>query len=177
MLAYVFWHAPRDGVEPAEYVAALVAFHAALAADPPLGFLRSFSSSTSRLPWLEAHTAYEDWYLVEDSAALDPLNAAAIDLRRRGVHEAAAQRTGIGAGGLYRLLHGELIVPVQTTWFAKPDGMTYVDFAPTLDLLIRSGATLWQRQMLLGPTPEYAAQTQTNVEGDSFARIDHVELV
>jgi hypothetical protein len=43
---------------------ALLDFHAALATDPRAGFLASFSSRTTRLPWLDAAAAYEDRYLL-----------------------------------------------------------------------------------------------------------------
>ena len=43
MLAYLFWHAPRDGVDRNRYVALLDAFHVALRAAPPPAFLRSLS--------------------------------------------------------------------------------------------------------------------------------------
>ncbi|GAC1359717.1 MAG: hypothetical protein NVSMB31_20040 [Vulcanimicrobiaceae bacterium] len=154
----------------------MLRFHAALAAHPPAGFIRSFSSRTSRLPWLDADVGYEDWYLVADSAALDPLDAAAVDAHRRGVHNDAAGASRAGAGGLYRLKSGEPIPPLETRWFGKPEGSKYVDFAVVLDDLVRGDVTLWQRQMVLGPAPEYAAQARATLNGFPGVRIVHTEL-
>jgi hypothetical protein len=163
-------------MEPAAYSAALLDFHAALAAAPPAGFLRSFSTRTSRLPWLDAESAYEDWYLIADSAALDPLDRAAVDARRRGAHDVAASAAGVGAGGLYRLIYGEPVIPLETAWFAKPPGVGYAGFAPALDAVKRRGVSLWQRQMVLGPAPEYAAQMRVALDGFGDVRVNHAEL-
>jgi hypothetical protein len=176
MLAYVFWHAPVSEIELAGYDALLLRFHAALAANPPTGFRRSFSTRTSRLPWLDADAGYEDWYLIADSAGLDPLDAAAVDARRRGVHDAAAQVARTGAGGLYRLVYGAPIEPAQTVWFAKPVGRSYAQFAPVLDGLRREGSVLLQRQMVLGPAPEYALQTQNTTADAVGIRVVHETL-
>ena len=82
MLAYVFWHQPTGEGARDEYERALVEFHRVLTGDPPAGFL---GSATYRLPgvgWAPDGDVYEDWYLVRDSAALDPLNEAAVSGRR-----------------------------------------------------------------------------------------------
>ena len=176
MLGYVFWHAAREGVNPCAYAEALAAFHAALASDPPAGFIRSFSTHMSRLPWLDAETAYEDWYLVENSAALDTLETAAVDARRRSAHDVAANAVHSGAGGLYSLLLGEPHVPLETLWLTKPDGVRYADFRPTLEEIARDGATLWQRKMVLGPAPEFAAQSRGSLAERSGVRIVHQNL-
>jgi len=176
MLAYVFWHAPVREIEPGEYEALLLRFHAALAASPPVGLIRSFSTRTSYLPWLEVDAGYEDWYLIADSAALDPLDAAAVDARRRGVHDAAARVARTGAGGLYRLVHGAPIEPAETVWFAKPAGTTYADFVPVLNGLRQDGGVLWQRQMVLGPAPEYAAQTRIGSANVVGVRVVHAKI-
>jgi hypothetical protein len=175
MLAYVFWHVPREGVDHTAYGTALMSFHAALAVAPPSGFVRSFSTRVSRLPWLDAAMAYEDWYIIVDSAGLDSFDAAAVDAARRSVHDAAAVAASTGAGGLYRLLGGEAIVPSETTWFGKPDGTTYVDFASALETWRQSCATLWQRQMVLGPAPQYTAQTTTSGPERGIASIRIVD--
>ncbi len=106
----MFWHAARSGVENAVYEATLVRFHAALAAHPPAGFICSFTSRTSRLPWLDADVAYEDWYLVADSAALDPLDAAAVDASEEflGQRDDDARRTSHVAESVHVLVLGHL---------------------------------------------------------------------
>src|ERR1700737_4929278 len=101
MLAYVFWHWPtaRSG-DKAVYEAAQKGFHSRLAALRPEGFVSSWSYELSSAPWLSSAPQYEDWYLLDGSAALDTLNAAAVSPPIRTEHDAAAAGAG-GMGGLY----------------------------------------------------------------------------
>ena len=107
MLAYVFWHWRRPDVPAASYEALQRRFHAALGAAPPAGFLGSRSLAITGAPWADGgNEAYEDWYLLEGSAALDPLNAAAVSASRQAPHDAAAAVAGGGTAGLYLLRLG-----------------------------------------------------------------------
>jgi hypothetical protein len=168
----VFWHWPRADVPAAEYEAVQRRFHEALRDAPPEGFIGSRSLALAGAPWTSAdggvggNGAYEDWYFVQGSAALDPLNAAAVSAARRGPHDTAAAAADGGTAGLYLLRRGTLAdPPLIATWFAKPRGMTYAALFATLDPLIRAeGAALWGRQMTLGPTPEFCLHTRTAVE-------------
>lgn len=163
MLAYVFWHWRRPTATVADYEAAQRRFHAALTAAPPPGFVRSFSVGFQGAPWAANRgEAYEDWYLLDGSAALDPLNAAAISASRQAPHDAAAALAGGGTAGLYSLRQGEPVVaPAVLTWFAKPDSMTYRDLVAMLEPLGgRAGAALWCRQMTLGPALEFCLHTR-----------------
>ena len=67
VLAYVFVHQPADGLAEAEYAAALMAFHAALAAHPPPGLVRSWVWRVEAGP---LGAALEEWYGVAEWAAL-----------------------------------------------------------------------------------------------------------
>jgi len=157
MLAYVFWHWPRPDIGAATYETAQRRFHAALAAAPPPGFTRSHSAALHGAPWA-AHggDAYEDWYLVDASAALDPLNQAAVSASRQAPHDAAAALAAGGAAGIYALRAGAaLAAPTHATWFAKPPSMTYAQLDTALRELVAAGACLWMRYMVLGPTPEF----------------------
>jgi hypothetical protein len=159
MLAYLFWHWPRPQVATGDYEVDLIAFHAALAAEPPPGFQRSLTFSVGPLPWLgEPARGYEDWYVVTDSAALDPLDAAAVAGRRKIPHDRAARGAAGGAGGLYRLYGGDLdLTKARTaTWLHKPEGLAYADFDAQVRAWI-GGQTccVWQRQMVLGPAREF----------------------
>ncbi len=151
MLAYVFWHWPAPGVELARYTEALVDFHRALASAPPPGLRGSRVFEVELAPWLPAAHAWEDWYLLDDFTALGALNDAAVAGARRGPHDAAARLAGGGHGGVYRLL-----VPSRgpasdwTTWCSKPPGVPYPAFLATLP-----PAETWQRQLVLGPAPEF----------------------
>lgn len=167
MLAYVFWHWRAPAVAEGEYLARQRAFHAALAAAPPPGFVRSRSMAISGAPWANGGAAaYEDWYLVEGSAALDPLSDAAVSGSRRTPHDAAAAAAGGGTAGLYRLRLGSAEgSPEHALWFAKPAGMSYADLWGAMQPVVAgSGGALWGRQMVLGPAPELCLHTTLPVE-------------
>jgi len=166
MLAYVFWHWRRPTATAADYEAAQRRFHTALAEAPPAGFVRSFSLAFQGAPWAaDRGEAYEDWYLLDGSAALDPLNAAAISASRQAPHDAAAALAAGGTAGLYSLRQGEpLAAPAVLTWFAKPDSMSYRQLFTTLEPLTgRSGGALWCRQMTLGPSLEFCLHSRDPV--------------
>ena len=157
-LAYVFWHWIRAGGEVAAYEHALTAFQRALLDNAPPGYRCATVYRHAPAPWLCAPGPhYVDWYLGDGSAALDPLNDAAVSAACRAVHDAAAGAAAGGTAGLYRLRQGA----VQTaevrcaTWFSKPAGMSY----EALDACLAecAGGTpsqCWSRFMTLGPTPE-----------------------
>jgi hypothetical protein len=152
-LAYVFWHRPRPDVNAEEYAAALRQFHGALSAAAVPGFLRSWSVRAADLPWLGAGPVYEDRYLVQDYAALGVLNEAAVAAARKPAHDAAATRAASGTAGLYALVAGEPDpAATRSHWFDKPAGTSYPDLRSALG---RVGGSLWQRQLTLGPGPEF----------------------
>jgi hypothetical protein len=150
VLAYVFSHRPASGVDRTAYEEALRRFHAALASAPSKGFV---SSSTYRIG-----DGYSDWYLVESSAALDWLNAAAVSGARTPAHDAAA-RMAIDASGKLLTLAGGALAPGKAdfeTRFAKPAGVSYADLYSRLEpSTSRPGVSLWRRMMVLGPPPEF----------------------
>jgi hypothetical protein len=154
MLAYLFWHEPHADVDADRYVAHLNAFHGALTHAPPPGFVRSWSVRLDQAPW-DGGPAFEDWYLVEDWAALGTLNEAAVRAPRDGAHDAIAALATNGAGGLYLLQHGTLDGPAQWAgWVVKPQGEPRDPFEARLRDAAGTGAVL-RRQMVLGPAPEY----------------------
>lgn len=158
MLAYVFTHRPDAGVSVTDYEDALRRFHAALAAARPRGFV---TSATFRVG-----DHYGDWYLLESSAALDALNAAAVGAASKPSHDAVAAVATDGVGKLYILRHGEAhFGPGVETHFSKPRGMGY----PELDRLLapftdQPEANLWRRMMVLGPPPEFCLVTAGEAE-------------
>lgn len=170
MLSYVFWHWPRSGVDADEYEARQRAFHAALAEVPPTGFLGSRCAAVAGAPWTP-DDAYEDWYRVEDFAALGTLNDAAVSGARAEPHRRAAELSADGAGGLYRLRHGTpLDAPGHAHWFSKPRGRSYdrvlAELSPTVD---RTDGALWVRQLVLGPGRELCLRATTRVELPEWA--------
>jgi hypothetical protein len=134
MLAYLFWHEPAPGVDADRYVALLRDFHATLHAAPPPAFVRSWSVRLDAAPWDGGPAQpFEDWYLVDDWAALGTLNEAAVRAPRGPAHDAIKVLATNGAGGLYALLHGTLAgPPAWAGWVTKPAGAPYAEFEPAL---------------------------------------------
>ncbi len=166
LLAYVFWHWKRDPVPEQDYETRQKSFHEALSAAPPDGFLRSWTSAT-RAPWADGGGAsYEDWYLVQDFAALGHLNEAAISGSRAASHDAAASAAAGGTAGLYGLRLGEALPrPRFATWFGKPAGMSYRQLDGLLAALVeRTRSAPWMRQMTLGPAHEFCLHSEGPVE-------------
>ena len=161
MLAYVFWHWKRDAVEADEYESRQRDFHAALAAAPPAGFDRSLSAAIEGAPWAnEGGVAYEDWYILADAGALDPLNEGAISASRARPHDAAAVLAGGGTAGLYRRRLGSPSPSPMAYWFEKPAGMRYDELFQRLGPVVEAArATLWMRFMVLAPAPEFCLQS------------------
>lgn len=60
-----------------------------------------------------------------------------------GPHHGAASLTGSMAAGLYQLVEGEGCQGETATWLDERP-------AP-----VRTGESLWRRQMVLGPTPQF----------------------
>jgi hypothetical protein len=158
MLAYVFSHRPAQAVDAAAYEDTLRRFHAALASSPPNGFI---ASETFRVG-----DGYSDWYLVENTAALDELNAAAVSGSRAAVHDVAAHMARDGAGKLYTLVAGAPPAgPGFEVRFAKPKGMSYPDLYRRLEgWTAAPGVSLWRRMMVLGPPPEFCLISVVRVE-------------
>jgi len=163
MLAYVFWHQRAGETAKEEYQERLVAFHQTLQKRAPQGFLFSLVLEMTRLAWMPGESeVYEDWYIVENSAALDPLDVAAVTGICREPHNQVARLAGNGTGGLYRLKAGtidltRLAEPRMATWFNKPAGMSYDKLYELLRAShVEPRDLLWQRQMTMGPGLEFS---------------------
>jgi hypothetical protein len=166
MLAYVFWHWTRDGIDAAAYEAALQRFYESLCDAPSAGLVSVSCDALRGAPWArDAADAYEDWYVVGSSADLDPLNDAAVSAARQAPHDAAAAIAGGGTAGLYRLRLGSAAVgAAHTAWFSKPAGWTYARLYDELQPIVdRAGAALWGRQMTLGPAREFCLHSTAPV--------------
>ena len=158
MLAYVFSHRPAGGVDVAVYEATLKRFHAALASTPPGGFVRSST--------FKVGDRYSDWYLVDNSAALDVLNAAAVSGVRTPAHDTAARLAVDGVGKLYSLVSGEPAAGASfEIHFSKPAGVGYADHYARLGPYSSGpGISLWRRMMVLGPPPEFCLLAPAEIE-------------
>jgi hypothetical protein len=146
VLAYVFWHRPREGVDRDRYEDALARFHESLENTSAVFRL-------DRLPFGDGGPGYEDWYLVEGWAELGELNAAAVDAQHRPRHDAAAEHTANGWGGVYALLRGPAEPPASAQWQPRAPG--------------DGTAAVWRRQMVLGPAPEFCVG-ETGGQAPSF---------
>ena len=91
---------------------------------PAQGFHGSAALRVREAPWLPGSgPAYEDWYAVEDWAALGRLNEAAVRGARAEPHDAVAARAGAGAGAVYGLVSGPPVLAARrASWLAKPPG-------------------------------------------------------
>lgn len=158
MLAYLFWHTPAPAADIPEYENQLVRFHRALEKAEVAGFVRSDSFRVRDLPWVPRPHAYEDWYILGDSGVLDRLNDAAVQAAAQSPHNRLAGASTWGAGGLYRYRSGLVNFSARyASWFAKPDGLTYAHLYEILERALPGTASLWQRQMVLGPGSEFCA--------------------
>src|SRR5215216_5815040 len=167
MLAYVFWHWPQSTIDPDAYVNHLIDFHQTLAANKPTGFHHSVVFRIRGASWLSTNDeAYEEWYLLDDSAAMDRLNEAAVSGVCEEPHNKVAREAADGIGGLYRLRAGEedLSEARYALWLSKPVGVSYTDFYATLQpVTAQKGVALWGRQMTLGPTTEFCIHSPLSI--------------
>ena len=168
MLAYVFWHWPQPQIDRDSYVDHLVEFHRTLAANKPDGFRESVVFRIRNANWLNTDgEAYEEWYLLDDSAAMDRLNDAAVSGFCEEPHNRVAREAADGIGGLYRLRAGseDLAQARYAVWLSKPSGVSYKDFYAGLESITsQPGVALWGRQMTLGPTTEFCIHSPTQIQ-------------
>jgi hypothetical protein len=189
VLAYVFWHRPGAPERDAGYEDALLAFHRSLARSLPVGTLAMAAFRVAELPWsisqaygdgrspAAPEAAYEDWYLLEDFAALGVLNEAAVGLGHRTTHDDVARRFGAGAGGLYGLIEGEPCAEAlgeasKATWITRPAGSPRRGLGELLgDGMEPKRASLWRRQLVLGPAPEFCLLAHELTAGVATSRL------
>jgi hypothetical protein len=157
MLAYVFVHQPSTRVVTDEYASRLIGFHRALSIARPVGFVHSWVWHLGTGPLGEA---FEDWYLIEDWAALGTLNQAAVAGTRKVPHNQVAVLASGGAGAIYELVFGAPTMAARyRTRIAKPGGVSYKTFQPRLEQIAGTNGTLWKRQMALGLDSEFLIDT------------------
>ena len=160
MLAYLLWHWPFDDVSTETYEGSLARFHQSLLASAIPGLQESFVFRSQGVGWTPPGArVYEDWYLLEGSAAMDPLNDAAVSEVSKPSHDNTAHAAAGAAGGLYQLKLGQPSLDIcrWVSWIAKPRGMGYEEFYHAIaPWTSQPQVSLWRRQMVLGPTPEFA---------------------
>lgn len=187
MLAYIFWHRPFPHVDRAAYEAAIVRFQSDLAGQKPPGFIAAASLRIEPVPWLTGLPGYEDWYLLEASWAMDPLNDFAIGGRMQPSHDNVAARMEEGHGGLYAHvdahLGGETPQAAELTlyWLTRPRGIQWQTALASVRAKCPR-ANIWRRQMVLGPAAEFAVDAPNHDEievpsGWQSRRVRRVRLV
>jgi hypothetical protein len=168
MLAYVFWHRPYPHIDGKTYEDAITRFQRDLSRYPPPGLISAASFRIEAVPWLGDQPGYEDWCLLEGSWAMDPLNAYAVSGDTQATHDHVAAQMAVGHGGLYAHIRGDDSSAARSTvfWLTRPRGIQWRAVLQAVHAGTRN-ARSWRRQMVLGPTSEFAIEV---AEGD------HVEI-
>jgi hypothetical protein len=157
MFAYVFWHTLKPGLPAADYEQGLATFGKELLKCGCAGLKGTGSFRISAVPWLDGQDGYEDWALVDGPGTLAALNVAAVSGAMAPLHGRVANMMGIGHGGLYDHLWGDL-APFSADaaqWLTRPRG---IEFRPVLEAITRSAGqpvSVWRRFMVLGPGKEF----------------------
>lgn len=103
MLAYTVWHHAVDESKHEAYQQSLLRFHRMLAEQKPRGYHSSALLALPGVPWMgENRTIFMDWYFVENSASLDPLNDSVLSGIRKESHDVVASKTSGGVTALYQ---------------------------------------------------------------------------
>lgn len=178
MLGYVFWHRPSDSEALEAYEQAELHFQRSMTRSPPVGMRGCASFRLDSAPWLGAGgPAYEDWYLIEDYAALGVLGEAAVGRGHRTAHDAVARRYGEGAAGVYALAEGDAQASLagaiaQAAWVAVAPGARGPLLAEMLgDGMDPRSSALWRRELVLGPAPEYCVLATEAPRGIASSRL------
>ena len=165
MLAYVYWHAAPTNMVAAEYEKTLLRFGYALAATKSPGLIGNASYAVGATPWL-GEPGYEDWAWLEGSWALDSLNEHAVSGPMEQPHNAIAQATKHGGhGALYYLVTGEHEIPGDSKvfWLSRPRGVDWREAMPGIVGSAGAKVSAWRRQMVLGPSAEFALSASPGI--------------
>jgi hypothetical protein len=181
VLAYLSWHRPAAGVAQATYEQALQRFHRSLAHRPPSGFRGSTALRLGELEWLagvdggqQSGAGYEDWYLLDDWAALGVLEEAAVARGHETAHHTIAARAGAATSSVYRLVEGSARPGAASVavWVSHEPGHD----RPSLGALLGDGMEperdgLWRRCLGLGPAPEHCLLAAEPPAGVATSRL------
>jgi hypothetical protein len=125
-------------------------------------------------PRLHAPVGYEDWYLVEDFAAIGVLNEAAVGRGHKTSHNEAARLMGSGTAAIFSLLEGDTAAMGRqgvSVWVGREPGSARAEVAGLLVDGVAGPAALWRRQLVLGPAPEFCLLAREPPAGVAPARL------
>ncbi|HEX4563197.1 MAG TPA: hypothetical protein VH115_01980 [Solirubrobacteraceae bacterium] len=115
---------------------------------------------------------------MEDFAALGVLNESAVARGHRTSHDRAAKGVGRATAGVYRLIEGELssaralAESTEATWVAPAAGAGRAELGAMLgDGADPRGSSVWQRQLVLGPAPEFCVLSCEDLAGVAPTRL------
>jgi hypothetical protein len=141
--AYVFWHQPQREISTQRYESRLRVFHQELSCHRPKGFRFSMAFAVVDAPWLEGRSGYEDWYVLQNSDAIDALEQAATSVQLFTSHRGIASISKWGSGALYRHLQGpHQLSGGSAQWTSRREE-------------VPSSCPIWQRRLAIGPAPEF----------------------
>jgi hypothetical protein len=130
----------------------------------PAGLIDALSFRIDKRPWkTKTGNSYEDWYVLEDFSAMGIMNEAAVSSTVFKSHESIARVASGGTGGIYKLIKGKLELREShfSVWMQKPQGISYKSFSEIISRISERGRTkVWQRQMVLGPAPEFCLHSE-----------------
>jgi hypothetical protein len=84
------------------------------------------------------------------------------------VHDAVAGVVRGGAGSIYAVRAGAAEATLRrgpALWLGKPAGVPYPGFRERLARLAADDGGVWERQLVLGPAPEYCVVTSAGSAG------------
>jgi len=168
LFAYVFWHWPRPEISRDSYETKLTAFLHALSSEEPAGLVEALSFRVEALPWFpQRGNLYEDWYIVDNFAAIATLNETAIGGGARGPHDSIAKDYMKGAGAIFKSIKGDIRVRDArlAIWIEKGIGQPYQSYYDEVAKSVGDRkADLWRRQMVLGPSPQFCIHSEEVLE-------------
>jgi hypothetical protein len=171
MLAYIFWHRPYPNTERQRYEQAILHFQSDLAGSKPPGFIGATSFQIEAVPWLSDLPGYEDWYLLDGTWAMDPLNAFAISGHVQAPHDSVAAMMEQGHGGLYAHAGGESMPAPRSTiqWLTRPRG---IQWQPAIEVRRRrlgGDRWFWDRRPSLPSKPRQKRRSTCRPAGSVAA--------
>jgi hypothetical protein len=99
-------------------------------------------------------------------------------------HDAVARMTKHGGfGALYYLVAGSHKIPADSKviWLSRPRGIKWRDVMPSIMQSANSEVAVWRRQMVLGPSSEFAVIGPSNLtlavpQGWNYRQVDRRRL-